>query len=184
MNENKTETITFARKRTNIKIFSKLSINNEKITPRKTVKYLGLNLETRLNFKYHIQQAINRGNTIVNKIYPLIVKGNKMTSENKILLYKTLIRPTITYAAPVWSHLSNYALEPLEVFQNKCLRLANNASRYTNTQYLRTISKIKPIKEFIAEMSKFKTINIPFGRIKHRLVHQHLDVFKSKNPER
>jgi hypothetical protein len=158
LNENKTETITFARKRTNIKIFSKLSINNEKITPRKTVKYLGLNLETRLNFKYHIQQAINRGNTIVKKIYPLIVKGNKMTSENKILLYKTLIRPTITYAAPVWSHLSNYALEPLEVFQNKCLRLANNASRYTNTQYLRTISKIKPIKEFIAEMSKFKTI--------------------------
>jgi hypothetical protein len=184
LNENKTETITFARKRTNIKIFSKLSINNEKITPRKTMKYLGLNLDTRLNFKYHIQQAINRGNTIVKKIYPLIVKGNKMTSENKILLYKTLIRPTITYAAPVWSHLSNYALEPLEVFQNKCLRLANNASRYTNTQYLRTISKIKPIKEFIAEMSKFKTINIPFGRIKHRLVHQHLDVFKSKNPER
>jgi hypothetical protein len=199
LNENKTETITFARKRTNIKIFSQLKINNEKITPKKTVKYLGLHLDARLNFKHHIQQAINKGNVIIRKIYPLIVKGNKMTTENKILLYKTLIRPTITYAAPVWSHLSNYALEPLEVFQNKCLRLANNASRYTNTEHLRTISKIKPIKEFIADMSKkfykrgdnqyinkileIHNNNIPFGRIKHRLVHQHLDIFKNKVPK-
>jgi hypothetical protein len=152
-------------------------------------------LDSRLNFKTHVKKSIDKANAIIKKRYPLIVKNNKMAVENKILLYKTMIRPVITYAAPVWCHLSKSATEPLEVFQNKCLRLANNAPTYTSTEYLRNISGVPKIREHITETTeKFfsqrgknkyidfitdvTTSNIPFPRIKHGLIHQNLSIFR------
>jgi hypothetical protein len=131
-----------------------------------------------------------KANNAIRKIYPLIKRNSKLNVKNKIIIYKALLRPIVTYAAPVWSHLSDYALQPLEVFQNKCLRLIHNAPRYTNTQYLRDISELPTIKNFIlAQAEKFfhknsiqliKTPNdnelnkLNINRTKHKLIHQHI----------
>jgi hypothetical protein len=190
LNETKTETIIFSRKRTNNKIFTPIKINNHTVTPAKTVKYLGVTLDTRLNFKENVKQKLNKANNAIRMIYPLIKRNSKLNANNKIIIYKTLIRPIITYAAPIWSHMSNYALQPLEVFQNKCLRMIHNAPRHTNTRHLRNISNLPTIKEYILNItSKFfnKNINhliktpddndlplLKINRFKHKLIHQHI----------
>jgi hypothetical protein len=122
-------------------------------------------------------------------IYPLIKKNSKLSTENKIILYKALLKPIITYVAPVWSHLSDFALEPLENFQNKCMRLIHNVPRYTITQYLRDLSELPKIKDFILTQTEklfknthplIKTPNehdLPQLKIniyKHKLIHQHI----------
>jgi hypothetical protein len=151
-NESKTETILFTRKRTNNKLITKLKVNNSQIEPTTTVRYLGVHLDIRLYFKNHVKKSIDEANAIIKKLYQLIVKNNK------ILLYKTMIRPVITYAAPVWCHLSKSATEPLEVLQNKCLRLANNAPRYTSKEYLRNISGVPKIREHIRDNGKISLL--------------------------
>jgi hypothetical protein len=190
LNEPKTELIIFTRKKTNIKIFTPLKINKHKINPTTKVNYLGITLDARLNFKENVKTKLVKANNAIRKIYPLIKRNSKLNVKNKIIIYKALLRPIVTYAAPVWSHLSDYALQPLEVFQNKCLRLIHNAPRYTNTQYLRDISELPTIKNFIlAQAEKFfhknsiqliKTPNdnelnkLNINRTKHKLIHQHI----------
>jgi hypothetical protein len=117
INESKTENIIFARKRT-----------------KDTVKYLGLQLDARLNLKRHIKMATTKGNAAIRILYPLLNRNSGMSQENKTSLYKQVIRPIITYGAPILSHISNYALQPLEVLQNKCMRLATGAPRYTRSR--------------------------------------------------
>jgi hypothetical protein len=53
INASKTETILFTRKSTN-KIIRKLKVKDKTIAKTPTVKYLGLTLDTRLNFHTHI----------------------------------------------------------------------------------------------------------------------------------
>jgi hypothetical protein len=141
----KTELITFSRKRTNNKLFDPFKINHHEIKPKSAVNYLGITLDSRLNFKLNIKNKLIKANNAIRTIYPLIKRNSKLSTENKIILYKALLRPIITYAAPVWSHLSDFALEPLEIFQNKCMRLIHNVPRYTNTQYLRDLSELPKI---------------------------------------
>jgi hypothetical protein len=185
LNETKTETIIFSCKHTNNKILTPIKINNYSVTPAKTVKYLGVTLHTRIkNFKENIKQKLVKANNATRIIYPLIKRTNKLNTKNKLLIYKTLLRPIITYAAPIWSHVSNYALQPLEVFQNKCMRMIHNAPRYTNTQHLRDISNLPTIKHHILSLTKkifhknsnklIKTPNLQISRFKHKLIHHHI----------
>jgi hypothetical protein len=127
--------IIFSRKGTNNKLFDPFKINHDEIKPKSAVNYLGITLDSRLNFKLNIKNKLIKANNAIRMIYPLIKRNNKLSTENKIILYKALLRSIITYAAPVWSHLSDFALEPLEIFQNKCMRLIHNVPRYANTQY-------------------------------------------------
>jgi hypothetical protein len=147
-------------------------------------------LDSRLNFKINIKNKLTKANNAIRTIYPPIKRNSSLSTENKIILYKALLRPIITYAAPVWSHVSDYALEPLEIFQNKCMRLIHNVPRYTNTQYLRDLSELPKIKDFIlTQTEKFFTKNtnplmktpnendlpqLKINRSKHKLIHQHI----------
>jgi hypothetical protein len=147
INESKTETIIFARKRTNTKLITKLKVGDQTIAPKDTVKYLGLQLDARLNLKRHIKMATARGNAAIRILYPLLNRNSGMSQGNKSLLYKQVIRPIITYGAPILRHISNYALQPLEVLQNKCMRLATAASRYTRFTDLRERTGLPSIRE-------------------------------------
>lgn len=188
VNENKTELIVFHRKRTNQKLYKPLKINNHSIWPKESIKYLGLQLDQRLNFKQNVKISISKANGALRQLFPLLKRNSCLTTENKLMIYKALIRPIFTYAAPIWSHLSNYAFEPLEIFQNKCLRIIHNAPRYTRTQHLRDISKLPKIKDLTLKLARnffskntntlIKTPKQPtiynIQHFKHKLIHSHL----------
>jgi hypothetical protein len=61
INASKTETILFTRKSTN-KIIRKLKVKDKTIATTPTVKYLGLTLDTRLNFHTHINNTVTKVN--------------------------------------------------------------------------------------------------------------------------
>jgi hypothetical protein len=187
INEKKTENIVFTRKKTNTKIITKLRVGDHAIPPTNTIKYLGLHLDTRLNFKHQIRQSISKGNAAIRALYPLLAKNSGMSQGNKVLIYKQAIRPIITYGAPIWSHISNYALEPLEMFQNKCLRLAANASRFTRIKDLREWTNTPSIREYTTNTA-VKFFNRPHNHPlianiirnkehhRHKLLHSHLEL--------
>ena len=79
---------------------------------------------------------------------------------NKLTLYKLLIRPIVTSAAPVCSssYSSNYLKLP--VIQSKCLRVIGNFHRLTPTSHLHDTLNIEPIR-FIIHRLAAKCFNHP-----------------------
>jgi hypothetical protein len=80
LNESKTELIIFSRSEptTNFSTLSKLTIT------KLAVNYLGITLDSRLNFKLNIKNKLTKANHAIRIIYPLIKRNSKLTTENKI----------------------------------------------------------------------------------------------------
>lgn len=161
LNADKTETIVFARKRTNHRVFQKLTMDGHTIIPKTHVKYLGVTMDSRLNFDTHLKNRRQLSYATMRKLYSLM-KSEVMTSENKRALYKVILRPIITYACPAWANVSKTRLRPLQVFQNKCLRLATGADRYTRLTTLHDDTQVEFLGDHITRLSeKFYKTQIP-----------------------
>jgi hypothetical protein len=71
------------------------------------IKYLGLGLDPKLLFTKHLNTVTHKATGVLLALFPLLARDSTLTPRNKIMLYKLLIRPILTYAAPVWSNTSN-----------------------------------------------------------------------------
>ena len=65
-----------------------------------------------------------------------------------------MLRPSLTYAAPAWCHVSKTTLKPLQIYQNKCLRLILDKNRYTKIDTLHELAELEKIDEHIFKISK------------------------------
>lgn len=155
LNKHKTEHIIFARKFNDTKLTTPLQIEGTKITPKHCVKYLGISMDKKLYFKTHIKNITDKVNNSIRTLYPLLNKKSPMSIKNKKLLYTVIIRPIISYAAPVWTHnASTTTLNTIQRLQNRCLRLVLNKDRYTRIHTLHQLADMPSIKEHITKLTK------------------------------
>jgi hypothetical protein len=94
-----------------------------------SVKYLGLHLTSTLNYTQHVKQRALKaiGNLIT--LFPLLARDSTLTMKIKLHLYKSIIRSTMTYAAPVWCAISDSTYQNLQTVQNKCLTVITHSTR-------------------------------------------------------
>jgi hypothetical protein len=78
----------------------------------------------------------------------LLARDSTLSSHNKLTLYKLLIRPILTYAAPVWSNTSNTNYCHLQTLQSKCLRVIGNYPRRTHIPLIHSTLNIETLHEF------------------------------------
>ena len=71
-----------------------ISIKNEKLSIVPTYKYLGINLDQTLNFKYHTGSLLN---TINHKLYMFSKIRRYLNNRSAISIYKTMILPYFDY---------------------------------------------------------------------------------------
>ena len=62
-------------------------------------QYFGVFIDKKLSFIPHTDYIVAKTNGIQGVLAPLISKRGKMSIKNKLLLYRTIIRPTISYAS-------------------------------------------------------------------------------------
>ena len=94
LNSNKTQSMTFlpiVKRNETIPVFK---IRGEPINSVVTFKYLGLILDTNLNFQAHYSDLIN---SVQYKIHFLSKIRKFLTIKTALLLYKTTILPLIDY---------------------------------------------------------------------------------------
>lgn len=155
LNESKTEHILFSRKFTNTRITTPLQINRTKIETKHNVKYLGVVLDSKLYFKPHMKLVSEKVNLAIRTLYPLLNKKSPMSIQNKKLLYTAIIRPLISYAAPVWCcDISNTSLLHIQRLQNRCLRLVLSKDRYTSTDTLHRLTNLPTIRQYITQLTQ------------------------------
>lgn len=197
LNPLKTENVIFTKKFTNNETVQLININGHRIPTTPSAKYLGVTLDARLTYNQHFKNVIARAYSVTNKLYPLLARNNGLKTKTKTLLYKVVIRPIITYAAPVWQNASKTAKTRLQRYQNKCLRLTTDKDRYTKITDLHRLASIPTIDEYIyhisekfyrhklnnnrltADITKIRRHNAPY-RLKHKLPYQNLTIFNEQ----
>ena len=120
-----------------------------------------------------------------------MAKNAVLTSKNKKLIYKMILRPIMVYGSPVWCRIAKTNVKQLQIYQNKCLRLILSASRYSKITDLHKLTGIEMIHDYIISLSenfyanrlrsnnltkditKIKISNLPF-KLKHKLPYQAL----------
>ena len=81
INADKSKSIYFTKKRKDTKTIDLKFYNN--INNEKTVIYLGVILDTKVNFDAHIDQVINKSNIALKEIYTLINKNSPLDKNLK-----------------------------------------------------------------------------------------------------
>ncbi|GFW57863.1 RNA-directed DNA polymerase from mobile element jockey [Trichonephila clavipes] len=66
------------------------------------VRYLGLHMDSRLTYKKHIDYLSEKFWGRIHLAISLVGMNSHLSLENKVILYKQVLRPIITYASPVW----------------------------------------------------------------------------------
>ena len=63
-----------------------------------------------------------------------------------LTVYKSLIRPALEYAFPVWYNGTyNTSFQKLLAFERKAIRISFGFPRWTSNEYLYNISRIEPL---------------------------------------
>lgn len=157
INIDKSKTITFHRtKKPNPN--ENIIIDAVAIPNVLEAKYLGVVFDYKLKFKPHIDTIIAKGKLAAKELYPLISNKSKLKPKNKILLYKQIVEPSLMYASPIWANASDTHIKKIQIIQNKFLRTAVNAYRYTTNDQIYRELKLSKITDKIKD-SKNKLID-------------------------
>lgn len=194
INENKTDLIVFTKKFTNNKIITPVKINGQDIPVKNDIKYLGVTLDKRLCHHKHVTKTVQKAYGVTRNLYPILKTRSGLTENNKKLIYTTILRPIITYAAPVWCGASKTQMRKLQIYQNKILRLITNSDRYRNIDEMHRQTKIEYIEEYIEKIAQtfyknkmdinnemrqitnIRSHNAP-NNLKHKLTYQKLPIY-------
>ena len=154
-NPNKCNHITYTLRK---KISPNILLNGTHITQTKHVKYLGLHLDTQLTWKQHTKSMIEKIQRIRRQMHWLTSRKSKLTIENKLKIYKTIIKPIWTYGISLWGTAAMSYINKIETMQAKILRTTVNAPWYVRNDDIRRDLGIPTVKEKISRYSeKYKS---------------------------
>lgn len=131
---------------------SPFHVLNAQIEWTNEAKYLGVILDRRLTYRKHVDFVLQKAQMAIRLLYPLMCRKAKLDKNNKILLYKSCIRPIFTYAAPLMTQLANSNIAILQRFQNRVLKMIMDLPFWTNTQTLHDICNVEFVSDFIARL--------------------------------
>jgi hypothetical protein len=130
-----------------------ISMFGETIPWVSETRYLGLVLDDKLTWKPHIEHVRAKAIGGMAALRPITGRRSKLSLKNKVLLYKTMIRPVMTYAAPVWAYARPRLIERLQVVQNRMMREAVDAPWFVRNADIRKDTNTQPIMEHMKDLS-------------------------------
>jgi len=95
-------------------------LSNVEISAATTVKYLGLHLDIKLNWKEYIINKRKQMYLRHKELFWLLGRSSPLSVGNKLLLYKSLIAPIWTYALSYGSVLPSPTLQSYRDSSLKC----------------------------------------------------------------
>jgi hypothetical protein len=129
VNESKSTQTTFTLRKGSC---PPVHINHTNIPPREQVKYLGLTFDCKLNWKQHIIKKRKEMDQKTTELNWLIGKKSYLSIDNKLLIYKTVIKLIWTYGIELWGCASKTNIAIIQRAQSKILRSLTNAPWYVS----------------------------------------------------
>lgn len=151
VNDTKSVHVTFSLRKGNC---PPVKINNNEIPHNDGAKYLGMYLDRRLTWRNHIINKRKQLDLTFNKMFWLLGPKSKLSSANKLTVYKTILKPIWTYGIQLWGTSSKSNIEILERFQNKTIRKMFNIPWYISNKYIYQDLKLPLVKHEISKFSE------------------------------
>ncbi|CAG5024961.1 unnamed protein product [Parnassius apollo] len=145
-NETKSVNVTFTLIRGSC---PPVTLNNIVVPQADNVRYLGLYLDKRLTWQKLIFSKRKQLGIQTRKLYWLIRRKSQLSLENKILLYKAILKLIWTYGIQLWCTASHSNIEILQRFQNKAVRMITNAPWYVPNEFLHHDLRLYTVKQEI-----------------------------------
>lgn len=98
------------------------------------VKYLGIHIDSKLTFKFHVIKKRKELDIIRRKYYFLLNSKSPLSLENKLAIYKYIIKPVFIYCIPIWGQASDSNIKIIQRFQNITLRVCTGAPNYISNE--------------------------------------------------
>lgn len=152
VNETKSVHVTFSLRRDHC---PPVVLNNVILPQTESVKYLGIHLDKRLNWRTHIWTKRQQLNLKLRNLEWLIGNKSKLSIENKLLLYKIFLKPIWTYGIQLWGTASNSNIEIIQRFQSKLIRKIVNAPWFVSNNTIHRDLKMFNVRE---EISRFSSL--------------------------
>ena len=124
INTSKSKYVCFGMKSKTRKIQNhSLFMNNNRLDKVSSYKYLGIQLDSNLNFHKYLQDCIQRA---TYKIHMLAKIRSYIDFDSAITIYKTMILPIFEYGDMAYDQADYKSLEKIQTLQNRALRICIN----------------------------------------------------------
>lgn len=144
LNVLKTKFMIIGNKRVDLNVT--LEMNGEQIERVNCTKYLGVQVDEKLNFIEHVDYVIKK----VARKYGVLCRINKsLTFSSKLAYVKSVIMPHLDYCSTVLIFASDTQLRRLQRLQNKIMRVVLRCSRYTPSSLMLDMLQWLSVKQRI-----------------------------------
>ena len=113
-----------------------------------------MHLDRRLTWKSHIWAKRKQLGLKFRNMYWLLGKKSQLSLNNKVLLYKTILKPIWTYGIQLWGAAKKTNIEVIQRFQSKVLRCISDAPWFTTNETIHNFLGIKMVVEVITDYAK------------------------------
>ena len=121
---------TLSAKKSDSKLTPSYVLHDHIIENVDNTKYLGVTIQSNFKWNGHIENTYKKANKTLGFLRRNLKIGNKKT---KATAYKTLIRPILEYASPVWDPHQTDEVETLNKIQRRAARWVSNRFRQTSS---------------------------------------------------
>jgi hypothetical protein len=130
-----------------------IHVSNVQLWRRRRCQVSPAALDRRLTWQKHIFVKRKQLGITLAKIYCLLGRKLKLSTSNKLLLYKTILWPIWTYGIQPWGKATTSNIEILERFQLNALRMIMEAPWYVSSSVIRRDLQIPTVEEEIHHYS-------------------------------
>jgi hypothetical protein len=85
-------------------------MNSKSIPYSHTAKYLGMALDTKLRWKVHVKKKREELGLKYKHICWLMGRRSALSTDNRLVLYKQIVKPVWTYGIQLWGARNRAAL--------------------------------------------------------------------------
>jgi hypothetical protein len=145
-NESKSIHITFTLRKSQCPT---VFLNQTPLPTASVVRYLGLYMDKKLTWNPHTRLKRTETNRRYRMLIRLLDTRSRLTLNNKILIYNSIIKPLWTYGLELWGSTKPTNLQKIQSLQSKIIRKIANAPYYVSNITLHNDLKVPFVRDLV-----------------------------------
>jgi hypothetical protein len=133
--------------------YSLLTLNGRDIPFVNSIKYLGVIFDKKTTWRLHIETIEAKDFRTFITIYLLFIR-QRLSTNIKLTLHKTVIRSAMTYACPAWEFAAETHPLKLQRQQNRVLRTIPNFLRHTTVRDMHVAFQIPHVYDHVTKLCR------------------------------
>ena len=121
-----------------------VTLNNVHLPQAEEVKYVGIHLDRRLTWRKHITTKRKQLDLKLRNLYWIICRKSQLSFENKLLVYKVILRDLWNRTMGNFIKLKS---EILERFRSKVLRIITDAPWYVPSAIIKRDLQVPTVRQ-------------------------------------